>query len=269
MYFVSPKQQERYYQRLLLLHVRGAQTFSDLRTFDGITYDTYKETAMARDLVALDNEWSKCLEEGATFKFPKQMCELFAYILIFHQPPNAPTLYEKYKEHFMQDNIPQEQAEATCLKTINDILLMHKCDLAEFGLPLFDMANVIDIQTGESKTVDVNQLENSLNFNQKKTYKAIMKSISEANSNKLFFIDGPGGSGKSYLHNIIKDVLHHRGIKVLPIAWTGIAAILLKGGQTAHTAFRLPLNLNQTTTCGIKSNSAYAKTIKETKVTTS
>lgn len=53
MYFVSPKQQERHYQRLLLLHVRRAQSFQDLRTYNNIKYDTYKETAMTRDMVAL------------------------------------------------------------------------------------------------------------------------------------------------------------------------------------------------------------------------
>ena len=93
-----------------------------------------------------------------------------------------------------------------------------------------------------------------------------MKPLVQMNSNKLFYIDGPGGSGKSYLHNVIIDISNHRGVKVLPIACTGIAAILLKGGQTAHTAFKLPLNLTKTSTCGVKKNSTYAKQLKDSRV---
>ena len=93
-----------------------------------------------------------------------------------------------------------------------------------------------------------------------------MRAITENDSNKLIYIDGPGGSGKSYLHNILIKVLNNSKIKVLPIAWTGIAATLLTDGETVHTAFKLPLNLNETSTCSISINSSYAKLIKETEI---
>ena len=80
IYFVSPKQQESYYERLLLLHVKGAQKFADIRTFDRKIYDTYKEAAIARDLVTRDDEWEKCLDEASKFKFSREMCNLFEYI---------------------------------------------------------------------------------------------------------------------------------------------------------------------------------------------
>lgn len=101
LYFVSPRQQERFYLRLLLLHIRGAKSFEDLRTYEDKTYDTYKEAAIARNFVAQDDEWDKCLNEASIFKFPKQLCEVFAYILVFHKPLNAKELYDKYKEDFI------------------------------------------------------------------------------------------------------------------------------------------------------------------------
>ena len=45
-YLVNPRDQERFFfLRLLLLHVKGARSFADLRTFEDITYATYREAA--------------------------------------------------------------------------------------------------------------------------------------------------------------------------------------------------------------------------------
>ena len=38
MYMLRPKDQERFHLRLLLLHVKGATSFQDLRTFEGVTW---------------------------------------------------------------------------------------------------------------------------------------------------------------------------------------------------------------------------------------
>ncbi|XP_046751314.1 uncharacterized protein LOC124414413 [Diprion similis] len=65
MYFVSREETERYYLRVLLLHVRGAQSFQDVRTYGSIMYPTYLEAAVARKLVTDDEEWDKCLSEAS------------------------------------------------------------------------------------------------------------------------------------------------------------------------------------------------------------
>lgn len=55
--------------------------------------------------------------------------------------------------------------------------------------------------------------------------------------------------GKTFLYNALTSALRGQGKTVLPVAWTGIAAMLLPGGQTCHTGFRLPLDLQPDTTC--------------------
>ena len=50
MYLVNPRDRERFFFKLLLLHVKGARSFSDLRTFEDITYSTYREAAYVRQL---------------------------------------------------------------------------------------------------------------------------------------------------------------------------------------------------------------------------
>ena len=81
MYLVSPRQRERIYLRLLLLHVSGATSFEDLKTVENVTYSTFLEAALARNLNATDEEWDSCLQEASQYNFPKAMCKLIAYIV--------------------------------------------------------------------------------------------------------------------------------------------------------------------------------------------
>lgn len=169
LYFVSPRQQERFYLRLLLLNVRGATSFDDIRTYQGTTYPNYKEAAEARDLIATDDEWDRCLEEAAVFKFPKQMAELFAYILVFQRPTNARQLYEKYKEQFFEPRLSPTQAENQCLNKIKHVVTTHNCTMEEFNLrTIQNICNEIQEIEENTTKIDEQQLINSLNANQKK-----------------------------------------------------------------------------------------------------
>src|SRR5437899_3341621 len=58
MYVVSVKDEERFYLRMLLLHVPGATSFQFLRTVDGVVYDTFKQSAFHRHLLESDEEWN-------------------------------------------------------------------------------------------------------------------------------------------------------------------------------------------------------------------
>jgi ATP-dependent DNA helicase PIF1 len=49
--------------------------------------------------------------------------------------------------------------------------------------------------------------------------------------------------------------IRSEGRTVLPVASTGIAANLLKGGRTYHSEFKIPLKLNETSVSGIKPRS--------------
>ena len=58
----------------------------------------------------------------------------------------------------------------------------------------------------------------------------------------MFFpVDGPGGTGKTHLY---KKVLHYcqmMGKIAVAVAMSGIAALLLPGGRTVDSRFRLPV----------------------------
>lgn len=79
----------------------------------------------------------------------------------------------------------------------------------------------------------------------------------------LFFVDGPAGSGKTYLYNAIISYLQAEKKDVLQLATTGIAADLLKDGRTVHSGMKLPVPLSETSTYKLRHNTSEAKRIIE------
>ncbi|RVE53092.1 hypothetical protein evm_002189 [Chilo suppressalis] len=57
------------------------------------------------------------------------------------------------------------------------------------------------------------------------------------------FLDAPGGTGKTFLMNLLLAQLCKDKVVALAVASSEITATLLCGGRTAHSVFKLPLNL--------------------------
>ena len=63
------------------------------------------------------------------------------------------------------------------------------------------------------------------------------------------FVDGPGRTGKNFLYSALLARVRADGHIALAVASSGIAALLLSGGHTAHSRFKIPINLNKNSTC--------------------
>ena len=72
--------------------------------------------------------------------------------------------------------------------------------------------------------------------------------IINSNKENMFYIDGSGGSGKTFLYKTLIYYFISIGKKLLSLAWTGIASILLSWDITSHNVFKLPLDLSNTET---------------------
>lgn len=94
MYSVNPRDRERFYLRLLLLYRRGPTSFRDLRTVNGVVYQTYVATATALGYLEDDNAWRLCMSESAVQDTPRQLRYLFSTILLNCGITNPLTLYE-------------------------------------------------------------------------------------------------------------------------------------------------------------------------------
>ena len=57
----------------------------------------------------------------------------------------------------------------------------------------------------------------------------------QSGANAIYFIDGPGGTGKTYLYRAILAHLRIQDHIAIAVATSGIASLALPGGQTAHS----------------------------------
>jgi hypothetical protein len=65
--------------------------------------------------------------------------------------------------------------------------------------------------------------------------------------------------------NIVLDTVRERGQIAIAVASSGVAALLLHGGRTAHSRFQIPIDdMNATSTCTIKAQSGLARLITRT-----
>ncbi|XP_066935754.1 uncharacterized protein [Clytia hemisphaerica] len=104
MYNAGIREGERYFLRVLLLHVPGATSFEYLRTFDGEIYPTFREACLARGLLADDNLWVETLNEVVHVATPvKFEEERFAPSSFMVSQNNPAELWESFKEHMIQD----------------------------------------------------------------------------------------------------------------------------------------------------------------------
>jgi hypothetical protein len=66
-----------------------------------------------------------------------------------------------------------------------------------------------------------------------------------AHVDRLFFMEGPAGTGKTFTYKVLYDRLVAAGLNVLCTAFTGVAAALLPNGRTLHAALGLPVPLTK------------------------
>ncbi|XP_070010148.1 uncharacterized protein [Nicotiana sylvestris] len=65
-----PTEGERYYLRLLLMHVRGPTSYKDLLTVDGEPCSTFRESVEKRGLLHCDNNLIECMSEATSYQMP-------------------------------------------------------------------------------------------------------------------------------------------------------------------------------------------------------
>ena len=144
--------------------------------------------------------------------------------------------------------------------------------LDEYGLPKPDRRKAsTPIEVIRETSYDVRELaefvaenEPKLVDDQKAAYSRIIDSVKK-NRGCLFFLDSPGGTGKTFVINLLLAGVRQNKRIALAVASSGIAATLLSGGRTAHSVFKLPLNLSlaETPTCNLSKGTALAEVMSQ------
>lgn len=202
MYTVSPSQPERYHLRLLLLHVRGAVSFEHLRTVNGVDMLTFTAAAHALGLLIDDEEWRRCLREASIDQMPARIRELFAIILIFNNPSAPVELWNEFNKEMIDDymrknrNLSVEEATAMAYYDIAGRLSEQDKIMTDFiPKPSIQPPSLADIIDVDGEKIEADRLYKTLNEQQQQIFDSIVNSINNVADDRLYYIDGPGGSG--------------------------------------------------------------------------
>ena len=180
---------------------------------------TFKETALALGLLESDEEWDACLAEATSF-MPKQLHSLFITILIFGEPSQPQMLWEKYKDAMAEDlslgQTSKNLAENECLLLLKDELEATGRCLGDCQLPkpnecqrILKIPRVIQEEMFDEdiqRVISEKKIQ-CLNTDQRKAFDTIMTALQkEMSTQRIFFLNAPGGYGKTFL---IETLLSH------------------------------------------------------------
>ncbi|KAK9078099.1 hypothetical protein SSX86_002156 [Deinandra increscens subsp. villosa] len=235
----------RYYLRMLLGIVKGARSFDVIKTFDGKLYPTFKEACYARGLLSDDNEWTEAITEAQMWASGNQLRTLFVTILLFCEVSSPLQLWEQNWEVLCEDieykkrrelRFPKwepkdHQKKNYCLLKIEELLQRNGMSLNDFeNFPKPDptlLGNVENRLIREELSYNVSlekemheKLYSNLNAEQGLIYKRVIESV-EQEKGKLFFVYGPGGTGKTILYRAILSRLRSEEMIALAVASSG------------------------------------------------
>lgn len=266
MFVVSPRDKELFHLRLLLLHVCGAQSFQDVRTYNGVVYDTFAEACHSRGIASNDNEWRECLNEAKQFNTPKQLRHLFSIICALNVPANVLALWDEFKTYLSEDFLRDYSDDISfnrALLEIEDILISHNVSCEALGLPIPILMQVVT----DSNVVDPVQAQRDYsdmfeqaNDEQRRIIENVIREVQyhDTGSN-VFCLTAHAGCGKTFTQTAIIHRLHSLNLKCIATAFSGIASTLLLGGRTLHNAFKLPIPITETSVSSITPNSLYGR----------
>ena len=136
---------------------------------------------------------------------------------------SALVLWNKYKAAMsvdffdFQENVTLALAEQYALQHIQSILNQFGKHMSDFGLP-FPKRSIGDFRTNNpyvaTPTIEdhihlANLMYHNLNNEQRAAFDEIMVSMfSTHDESKCFFLDGPGGTGKTYLIDVSLFIIY-------------------------------------------------------------
>lgn len=235
VYMVHPSQGECYFLRLLLHKVAGPKNFDELKQVNGEICATFRDACQKRGLLADDSHLNHTLLEAANFCMPPAIRELFVIIITLCHPSDPKFLWDTHKAAMSEDinrrfKIQNIQAndddvhnealiliENKCLETMGKMLKDLNLDPPnrqnEYSIPLDEPETLMDIETIHEKVQQLNE-------EQRFVYDEIWRRIGN-DQGGLIFIDAPGGTGKTFLLNLILNECHVKGYEAIATASSG------------------------------------------------
>ncbi|XP_076052787.1 uncharacterized protein LOC143032201 [Oratosquilla oratoria] len=282
---VTTKTVELFYLRLLLTHKKGPKSFEDLRTIDGVMYETNREAVKALGLLSDEATWKETIMDIINHTNDrKQLRETYASMLVFSDLEDQSGIWEEVKDYFSSDYLHQakltEYNDEIYLDALDEIQhFVWNCgggSITQYGLPASRggarSSNVIRREKAYNKQrlkQSVEEKSKLLNDKQRNVFETVMKRVEKGYlyKNNGIFVNAAGGTGKSFVLNLLLNAVRSQGEIALAVASSGIAATVLSGGRTAHNMFKIPLmEYDETRACSVKKNTEMARLLEQTRL---
>ena len=253
VHFKSPAVGDLFHLRLLL-HKIPARSFTELRTVQPdigppVLHPSFHDAARARGLVTGDQEYFICMQEAICF----QTGYLLRGLLVTPIPDGGPA--PKLRHDFQDDlieglcmSMTRAQAVSEALRQIDLKSQLHGKNNEQVNLP----SAIHQLSALQRARRAFDRIEQKTYADEKgilptPEQRAISTTaINSVTSNRpgAYMADSPAGTGKTFTEKVIAARLRGDGRVVPTVASTGIAALQLPGGWTAHSMFKWPLEDN-------------------------
>ena len=270
---------ELYCLRILLHHVPGAVDYNSLKTVNGVRCETFQAACIELGLLDDEKELDKAMNEAFLIQFGEQLRCLFLSILVFVKPSNPLKFWETHKENLAEDWTKDNGAE----KAVNMVLFWLKSrlqlngiELKSLGLPepvdlKSDIENVgsplveeLNFDKEEQKQLTIQKVE-MMNQDQSNFFDMVLESINKE-TGTLFFLDAPGGTGKTFVLNALLSAVRSDGQIAIGTAISAVASKLLSNGSTVHSKLKVPIQIKETSFCNFSKADGTGKLLLKTKL---
>ncbi|KAG5557534.1 hypothetical protein RHGRI_007691 [Rhododendron griersonianum] len=235
-----------------------------------------REAAISHGLLEDDKSNEKCIEEACSYRMPFSLRQLFSTILVYCAPMNPLELFFKFEDDMVEDyisvqKISKDAARQILLQTLNAELESMGKNLNHFQLSQLVTSDSTKKATPREVEDEMNipileddlKSPDLLNHEQLIAYNDILDATFHKKP-KCFFIDGPGGTGKTFLYRALLAAIRSQHQIALATASSGVAASILPNGRTAHSRFKIPVSCEGKLCCSILKQSGLATLFKET-----
>ncbi|XP_042029804.1 uncharacterized protein LOC121776687 [Salvia splendens] len=290
LFYVPPGSGDMYYLRCLLNVVRGATSYEDIKCVNGIQYATFRDACYALGLLDDDKEYIDGIIEASFWASAHSIRLLFVSLLLSETLARPDIVWTGCWKYLCEDVVHKQlkilhhpdllgddEIQNLGLLEIEKLLVNGRRTLHEFRSMPYPRTQSLESSNNRLITDELCYDREALSREnlifvskftdeQHQVYDTIMSDV-DFNHGGLFFVYGYGGTGKTFIWKTLSAAICSKGDIVLNVASSGIASLLLHGGRTAHSRFKIHINPNEDSICNIKQGSALAELIVRTKLT--
>ncbi|XP_072087026.1 uncharacterized protein [Arachis hypogaea] len=243
--------------RLMYLQ-RGCMSFRDIRTVGGTIYAMYRDACFALGLLQDDKEFIDAIKEASSWASGSYVRRLFVILLTSNNISRPEHVWDRCWHELLDDILYRQRAvmnmreltmsddeiKQLCLMDIDKILHSYGKTLKDY--PPMPLTTEVD-----SSLLTERVIREELNFNSDDLKKNVSDMLAIATPERRYALD-----------KIVTAV----GDIVLNIASSSIASLLLPNRRTAHSRFKIPLNITEDSVWNIKPGSPQVMLLLKAKL---